>query len=89
MSLLKHRPRTSVFRILHDDLKLFPYKIQILQRQTDQNKAERETFCEDISQKIENDHGLLDLKDLNDVDQCGICWASATLPASQNLATKR
>ena len=34
--------RTSVLTILYDDLKLFPYKIQILQRQTDQNKAERE-----------------------------------------------
>ena len=27
--------RTSVLRIFHDDLKFFPYKIQILQRQTD------------------------------------------------------
>ena len=65
--------KTSVLRILHDDLKLFPYKIQILQRQTDQNKAERETFCEDISQRIENDPGLLDLNDLNDFDHCGLC----------------
>ena len=32
--------RTSVLRILHDGLKLFPYKIQIFQRQTDNNKAE-------------------------------------------------
>ena len=79
----------SLLRILHDDLKLFPYKIQILQRQTDQNKAERETFCEDISQRIENDPGLLDLNDFNDVDHCGLCGASATLPVSQNLATKR
>ena len=81
--------KTSVLRILHDDLKLFPYKIQILQRQTDQNKAERETFCEDISQRIENDPGLLDLNDLNDVDHCGLCGASATLLVSWNLATKR
>ena len=81
--------RTSVLRILHDDLKLFPYKIQILQRQTDQNKAERETFCEDISQRIENDPGLLDLNDLNDVDNNGLCGASATLPVFRNLATKR
>ena len=36
--------RTSVLRILHDDLKLFPYKIQILQRQADQNKSERDTI---------------------------------------------
>ena len=36
--------RTSVLRMLHDDLKLFPYKIKVLQRQTDQNKAERETI---------------------------------------------
>ena len=75
-------------RILHDDLKLFPYKIQILQRSTDQNKAEQETFCEDICQRIENDPGLLDLKDLNNVDHCGLCGASATLPVSRNLATK-
>ena len=81
--------KTSVLRILHDDLKLFPYKIQILQRQTDQNKAERETFCEDISQRIENDPGLLDLNDLNDVDNNGLCGASATLPVFRNLATKR
>ena len=81
--------RTSVLRILHDDLRLFPYKIQILQRQTDQNKAERETFCKDISQRIENGPGLLDLNNLNDVDHCGLCGASATLPVSRNLATKR
>ena len=65
--------RTSVLEILHDDLELFPYKIQILKRQTYQNKAERETFCEDISPRIENDPGLLDLNDLNDVDHYGIC----------------
>ena len=80
--------RTSVFRTLHDDLKLFLYKIQILQRQTDQNEAERETFWEDISQGIENDPGLLDLNDLNDFDHCGLCGASATLLVSRNLATK-
>ena len=81
--------RTSVLRILHDDLKLFPYKIQILQRQTNRNKAERKTFCEDISQRIENDPGLSDLNDLNDVDHCGLCGTSVTLPVSRNLVTKR
>ena len=80
--------RTSVVRILHDDLKPFPYKIQILQRQIDQNKAERETFCEDISQRIENDPGLLDMNNLNNVNHCGLFVASATLPVSRNLATK-
>ena len=48
------------------------------QRQTDQNKAELETFCEDISQKI----------DLNNDDHCGLCGASVTLPVSWNLAIK-
>ena len=81
--------RTSVLEILHDDLELFPYKIQILKRQTYQNKAERETFCEDISPRIENDPGLLDLNDLNDVDHWRLCGASATLPVSRSLATKR
>ena len=49
--------RLSVMRILHDDLKLFPYRIQILQRQTDENKAERLAFCQDISQEIESTSG--------------------------------
>ena len=80
--------RTSVLRILHDEIKLFPYNIQILQRQTDENKAERETFCEDISQRIENNPGLLDLNDLNNVGHRGFCGASVTLPVSQNLGTK-
>ena len=53
--------RTSVLRYFHNDLKLFAYKIQILQRQTGYNKAERETFCEDISHDTEIDHGLLHL----------------------------
>ena len=69
--------------------KLFPYKIQIFQRQTDQNKAERETFFEDISQRIENYPGLLHLNDLNNVDHCCLCGASAALPVSQYFATKR
>ena len=81
--------RKLFLRILHNDLKLFPYKIQILQRQTDQNKAERETFCKDIIQRIENNPGLLDLNDLIDVDHCGLCAASTTLAACQNFATKR
>ena len=59
-----------------------------MQRQTDQNKAERETPSEDISQRIKNDPGLFNLNDLNDVDHCDLCRASATLPVSRNLATK-
>lgn len=62
--------RSSVLRILHDDLKLFPYKIQLLQSQTDRNKAERLAFCQDISQRIENDPGLLDLIFFSDEAHC-------------------
>ena len=72
--------KTSILRILHDDLKLFPYKILILQRQTDQNKAERETICEDITERIENYSGLLDLNDLNDVGHCGLLWGICYVP---------
>lgn len=57
-------------RILHNDLKLFPYKIQVLQSQTDRNKAEREIFCENISQRIEHDPGLLDLIFFSDEAHC-------------------
>ena len=53
-----------------------------------QNKAEQERFCEDLSQRIENDPGLLDLNDLNDVNHSGLSQASVTLPVCRNLATK-
>ena len=36
-------------------------------------KQNEKSFCEDISQRIENDPGLLDLNDLNDFDHCGLC----------------
>ena len=70
-----------------DNVKLFSYKVQILWRQIDQNKAEGETFCEGIRQRIENDPGLLN--DLNDVNHCGLCGASSTLPVIRDLAIKR
>lgn len=54
---------TSVLRILHDDLNIFPYKIQILQRQINHNKAKQKYFCEDISQRIENDSDLIFFSD--------------------------
>ena len=54
--------RTTVQRIIHNDLKLFPNKVQILQKQTDVNKEERSEFCQTISERIENnpdDLGLI------------------------------
>lgn len=53
--------RTSVRRIIHKDLTLFPYKIQILQQQTDANKRERVEFCQSMSERIENNPGVLNL----------------------------
>jgi len=44
----------SVIRIMHQDLHLFPYKKQILQFQSDANKAERRAFGQTISQLIED-----------------------------------
>ena len=49
--------RTSVRRVIHKDLTLFPYKIQILQQQTDANKTERLEFCQRIFERIENNPG--------------------------------
>ena len=63
--------RKSFLRILHDDFNLVPCKIQILQRQTDQNKAEQETFCKDIIQRIENDPASLDF---NGFERCRPLW---------------
>ena len=52
-------------------------------------KEKEKNFCESIRQKIENDPGLLDLNDLNDIDYCGLSGVSATLPVSRNLTIKR
>lgn len=46
--------RSSGLSFLLNVLNIFPYIIQILQRQTEGKKAERLAFCQDISQSIEN-----------------------------------
>ena len=54
--------RTSVMRIMHQDLLMFLYKIQILQAQTAVNKAERLAFCQSIISRQTEDHpNFLDL----------------------------
>ena len=53
--------RTSVRRIIHRDLKLFPYKVQVLQAQTQVNKDQRYEFGQEISERIENNPELLDV----------------------------
>jgi len=41
-------------RIMHQDLYLFPYKMQIVQPQNDANKAEGRALVQIISQRIED-----------------------------------
>jgi len=62
--------RSSLLRILHEDLELFPYKIQILQKQTDDNKAEPLSFRQGMSQRFENNPGLLGLISFIDEAHC-------------------
>ena len=47
-------PKTTIRRIIRDELKLFPYKIHILQTQTHQNKQQRLDYALMLSEKIEN-----------------------------------
>ena len=49
--------RTTIHRVIYNDLKLFPYKLQIHQTQTNVNKEEKTEFCETISERIENNPG--------------------------------
>ena len=51
----------TVQRIIHNDLKLFLYKMQILQKQTDANKEKKSEFCQTISERIENNPSDLGL----------------------------
>ena len=48
-------------RIIHNDLKFFLNKVQILQKQTDANKEERSEFRQTISERIDNNPGNLGL----------------------------
>ena len=66
--------RSSAMQILYHNLYLFPYKIQILLRQTDDNKTEGLAFCQDIIQKIENNPGLLNLIFFRDEAHCHWSW---------------
>ena len=95
--------RSSVLRIIHKEINAYPYKIQILQHQTDHNKVERQTFCEDISERIENNPGMLDSIFFSDEAHCHLSghvnkqnmrfWAQAqphehtTAPLSQEKVT--
>ena len=49
--------RITVHRVIHNDLKLFPYKLQIHQTQTNVNKEEKSEFFQTISERIENNPG--------------------------------
>ena len=51
--------RMTEQRIIHNDLKMLPYKVQILQKQTDANEEERSEFCQTISERIENNPVIL------------------------------
>ena len=51
--------RPAVQGVIHNDLELFPYKVQIVQKQIDSNKEERSEFCQSISDRIENNPGDL------------------------------
>ena len=59
--------RTSVMRIMHHNLHMFPYKIQILQAQAAVNKEERLAFCQSIISRRTEDHpNFLDLNFFSD-----------------------
>ena len=60
LSQILNISQTSVVRILKQDIKMFPYKIQILQTQTDANKAMRVEFSRQMAERIENDPDLLE-----------------------------
>lgn len=53
-------PRESLRRVLISDLHLYPYKIQIKQTLTDQDKAKRVEMCEWFSDAIEENPNFLD-----------------------------
>ena len=66
---------TTVQKIIHNDLKLVPYKVQILPEQTDANKEERSEFCQTISEGTGNNPGDLGLILFNGEAAFSFEWA--------------
>lgn len=40
--------------VIHSNLKLFPYKVRILEAQSQADKNQRYEFCQSTSERIEN-----------------------------------
>ena len=53
-------PRESVRRLLRNDLQAYPFKPKILQALSEEDKAMRHAFCEEMSTILENDATFLD-----------------------------
>lgn len=53
-------PRESVRRLLRNDLQAYPYRPKILQALSDEDKAMRQAFCEDMSVILDHDWTFLD-----------------------------
>jgi len=66
LSQEKDLSRSSVICIMHQDLHLFPYKIHILQLQTNANKVERRAFVRTMSQRIKDHPYFLDFNFVSD-----------------------
>ena len=59
LSVDENIPLTSVHRIVHEDLNLYPYKIQVLQQQAPTNRLQRVEFLVQLSEKIVNSPDFL------------------------------
>ena len=63
---------TSVRRILRKELSKYPYRIQMMQEQTVDNKEQRTDFAKTFASKMEGDRGffknLIASDDLNPAD---------------------
>ena len=52
--------KTTIQRILSQDLQLRPYKIRVLHELSEEDFPYRLTFCEDMLQRLSNDGTLLE-----------------------------
>ena len=53
-------PRSTVQKVLHIRLKMFPYKLQIVQAVLPQVKPKRMAFAVDMFDRIDNDNNFVD-----------------------------
>jgi len=75
--------RTSMMRVIHSDLKLFPYKVQILQAQNQANKNQHYEFSQSVSDRLRQHIASIFTRPQPQTTSSGVTWRRESTWTSQ------